>query len=116
MKSMLQALREAITRRRALLITPFAFAGLVAISSRNRDHPEDGVAASDTSTEVEIVLFTDAGERLPPERVPTIVRSKAQWRKQLNAEQYYVTRQQGTDTAFTGTYYQSHDTGLFRCI
>jgi len=25
-------------------------------------------------------------------------------------------RQQGTDTAFTGTYYQIHQTGIFRCI
>ena len=34
----------------------------------------------------------------------------------LSVEQYYVTRQQGTDTAFSGTYYQLHSPGIFRCI
>ncbi|WP_421021058.1 peptide-methionine (R)-S-oxide reductase, partial [Klebsiella pneumoniae] len=34
----------------------------------------------------------------------------------LSAEQFYVTRHAATDSPFTGTYYQSHDTGLFRCI
>jgi peptide-methionine (R)-S-oxide reductase len=43
-------------------------------------------------------------------------RSPAEWHQQLNAEQYYVTRQQGTDVPFTGTYYQLHQSGLFRCI
>ena len=45
-----------------------------------------------------------------------LVRSNAKRRELLNAEQYYVTRNQGTDTAFTGTYYQIHDRGLFRCV
>jgi peptide-methionine (R)-S-oxide reductase len=45
-----------------------------------------------------------------------MVRTDAEWRKSLDAEQYYVTRRQGTDTAFTGTYYQIHDSGLFRCV
>lgn len=27
-----------------------------------------------------------------------------------------MTRQQGTDTAFSGTYYQLHQDGIFRCI
>ena len=45
-----------------------------------------------------------------------MVHSSGEWRKQLSAEQYYVTRQQGTDVAFSGTYYQIHQDGLFRCI
>ena len=45
-----------------------------------------------------------------------MVRSSGEWHKQLSAEQYYVTRQQGTDVAFSGTYYQIHQDGLFRCI
>ena len=113
---MLEALKEQITRRRALLITPFAFAGLVAISSRKGSRSDDNVSANDANAEVVIVPFTDTGEKLAPVAVKKLVRSNAEWRKLLNAEQYYVTRNQGTDTAFTGTYYQIHDRGLFRCV
>jgi peptide-methionine (R)-S-oxide reductase len=116
MRLVLEALKQAITRRRALLITPFAFAGLVAISSRKGRDSGDSVSANDSNSEVVIVPFTDAGERLAPVTVKKLVRPDAQWRKLLDSEQYYVTRRQGTDTAFTGTYYQLHDPGLFRCI
>jgi peptide-methionine (R)-S-oxide reductase len=112
----LEALKEKITRRRALWITPFAFAGLVAVSSRKGRRSEDKVSANDSNAEVLVVPFTDQGERLAPVTVKKLVRPDAQWRKLLNAEQYYVTRRQGTDTAFTGTYYQIHDRGLFRCV
>jgi peptide-methionine (R)-S-oxide reductase len=116
MRLVLEALKEKVTRRRALLITPFAFAGLVAISSRKGIDSEDSVSANDSDSEVVIVPFTDIGERLAPVTVKKLIRSDAQWRKLLDAEQYYITRRQGTDTAFTGTYYQLHDPGLFRCI
>ena len=113
---MLEALKEQITRRRALLITPFAFAGLVAIASRKGRDSEDSVSANESNSEVVIVPFTDTGERLAPVTVKKLIRPDAEWRKLLDAEQYYVTRRQGTDTAFTGTYYQLHEPGLFRCI
>ena len=116
MKSVLEVIKEKITRRRALLITPFAFGGLVAISSRKGSPSDDRVSANEADSEVVIVPFTDRGEKQAPVTVKKLTRSDAQWRKLLDAEQYYVTRQQGTDLAFTGTYYQIHDLGLFRCI
>jgi len=112
----LEALKEEITRRRALLITPFAFAGLVAISSSKGNRSEDKVSANGSASEVVIVPFKDSGEKLAPVTLQKLIRSDAQWRRLLSAEQYYVTRHQGTDTAFTGTYYLLHDSGLFRCI
>ncbi len=112
---MASKLRDALTRRRALLIAPFAFAGLVAISSRKDD---DSAAAStgDGNQDVTLIEFDDAGAELGPVRLKKVVRSDSEWRKRLTSEQYYVTRHAGTDTAFTGTYYRMHDTGLFRCI
>ena len=106
---------EAISRRRALLITPFAFAGLVAISSRKGSDSEAS-ADSGAPLEVAIVEFDETGGKQASVRVHKLVRSRGDWRRQLTAEQYYVTREQATDTPFTGTYYQLHDAGLFRCI
>jgi len=112
----LDAIKQGISRRRALLITPFAFAGLVALSSRAGDRKKDGASAGDTDEEVTIVEFNDGGEKLSTARVKKATHTDAEWRKLLSAEQYYVTRHQDTDTPFTGTYYQIHDPGLFRCI
>jgi peptide-methionine (R)-S-oxide reductase len=102
--------------RRGLLIAPFALAGIAVVLLRRKKDSDNSGSAGATNEEVAIVEFSDAGEKLGLARVPKTVRSSAEWHKQLSAQQYYVTRQQGTDVPFTGTYYQLHGTGLFRCI
>jgi peptide-methionine (R)-S-oxide reductase len=107
---------EALTRR-ALFIAPLALAGIALPLWVRRDDASSVVVTNvDTNEEVTVVDFNDAGVSLGPTRVKKMVRSKSEWRKLLSAEQYYVTRQQGTDTAFSGTFYEMHALGLFRCI
>lgn len=38
------------------------------------------------------------------------------WKKRLTPEQYHVLRQQGTEPAFTGKYWNNHDTGMYECM
>lgn len=45
-----------------------------------------------------------------------IVKSEAEWQKELTPEQYRVTRQCGTERAFTGPYWNEHRAGLYRCV
>ncbi|PYY10420.1 MAG: peptide-methionine (R)-S-oxide reductase [Acidobacteria bacterium] len=45
-----------------------------------------------------------------------IRKSDAEWRSQLTDEQYHVTRQRGTERAFSGTYYKSKDPGIYTCV
>ena len=38
-----------------------------------------------------------------------IVKSEAEWQQELTEEQYHVTRQKGTERAFTGEYNHKYD-------
>lgn len=41
--------------------------------------------------------------------------TEADWKARLTPEQYAVLRQKGTERAFTGTYTDTKDAGVYRC-
>ncbi len=45
-----------------------------------------------------------------------IAKTDAQWRAQLDATQYEVARQAGTERAFTGKYWDHWESGRYDCI
>ena len=45
-----------------------------------------------------------------------LVKSDAEWRAQLTPQQYHVTREHGTERAFTGPHWDEKAPGIYRCV
>ena len=48
--------------------------------------------------------------------VEKIKKTEAEWKAQLTPEQYQVTRQKGTERAFTGAYHDNKAKGVYKCV
>jgi peptide-methionine (R)-S-oxide reductase len=110
----MQATIDGVARRQ-LLRYGLACCGAVAallVSRRSRA----ASAPVDTAATVLVENFSPAGASLGTARVPKVIKSDAQWRQQLSALAYDVTRRQGTETPFTGSTWNLHASGLYHCI
>jgi len=45
-----------------------------------------------------------------------IQKGTAEWKKQLSPNEYYVTREKGTEPPFTGEYESTEDPGTYKCV
>ena len=45
-----------------------------------------------------------------------IIKTDAEWKKQLTDEQYRITRGKGTERAFCGVFYDNHKDGTYNCV
>ncbi len=50
-----------------------------------------------------------------PEKTEKIVKSDAEWKKELTPEQYQILRHAGTERAFTGVTWNNHEKGTYVC-
>ena len=105
---------DAWPRRRGFLAT--AGAGLAALAWAVTRRPAAAAANPTTAGPVTIVPFSDAGARLAPVVVPKVVKSDAEWQKQLDATEFVVARKEGTERAFSGSTWNLHDKGIYRCV
>jgi len=81
----------------------------------------DGTAAAKTDTAtnqptVQVRLLGEKGLPGPKTASPKVVKTDAEWRKQLTDEQYRIARGKGTEPAFCGAFYDNHKPGIYECI
>ena len=65
---------------------------------------------------VRIADFDPNGNKTGVTEVDKIVKTDAEWKKQLDGEQFEVTRKEGTERAGSGKYAYNHSDGLYHCI
>jgi peptide-methionine (R)-S-oxide reductase len=103
--------------RRAFLFTSIAAAagvGLLTLRRPHRAFAED--ATSHPGEPVVVVLFSDDGKRLRKATMPRVARSADEWQKQLSPNAYDITRLADTEVAYSGSLWNQHQRGLYRCI
>jgi len=105
----------SVRRRTFLEISVWAIAGAALWSLRKPRLIEAAMPKGDPG-EVTIVQFADSGQRLQKVRVPKVVKSDEEWRKQLSPGEFDITRHADTEIAFSGKYWNLHDKGIYRCV
>jgi peptide-methionine (R)-S-oxide reductase len=65
---------------------------------------------------VRIAEFDANGNRTGVVEVDKVVKTDAEWKAQLDRQQFDVTRKEGTEPATTGKYAYNHADGLYHCI
>ena len=92
-----------------------------------QQRPEKGLKRAEATTTSHILFCDSAARPLPAnmewktrprEEVMTekIHKDQQAWKKQLTPNQYYVTRQKGTEPPFTGEYENTESSGTYKCI
>ncbi len=93
----------------ALIIALAALAG-------DANPPVKAAEQTNQAPTVEVRFLDDKGQPGPKVTVPKVIKTEAEWRKQLTAEQYAITRDQGTERAFCGAFFDNHKPGVYTCV
>jgi len=101
--------------RRAFLVTSASAIAGVFLWFMRKPAIAEATASKESPGEVTIVEFSDSGRRLKKVRVPKVVKTDDEWRKQLPGGVFDITRRADTEIAFTGKYWNLHQKGLYRC-
>lgn len=72
-------------------------------------------SATELPDEVTVQLAGSDGTPLPPETMPTIKKSDAEWREQLGEEAFKVLRASATERPFCGGLLENKEKGIYFC-
>jgi len=61
----------------------------------------------------DVIRYANNGSPAPDLKVE---KTDEEWKQELTAEQYRITRKKGTEMAFTGEYCHAHDAGQYNCV
>lgn len=65
---------------------------------------------------VSVCVFNEKGQLVGPFVQPKVIKTEEEWKAQLTKEQYYVTRNSGTERAFCGNLLDNKKEGVYTCV
>jgi methionine-R-sulfoxide reductase len=65
---------------------------------------------------VKVRVYNRQGELVGPVESPRVVKSDAEWQRQLTSSQYSVARGKGTEPAYCGTLLDNKRDGVYACV
>jgi len=109
---------QRIISRRVFFLSAASIAGgLYYLMSGRQEPVEAGTPVpAGPPKMVSIVNFSDSGKKLGVVEVEKVVKTDAEWKKQLGPTAFEITRHADTESPFTGKYWNLHDKGIYRCI
>ena len=109
------ASQQKVTRR-AFLVSAGTVAAAIAAWSLRPAPPAALAPQSGPAPEVAIAGFSSLGVPTGTVRLTKIIKSDAEWRKQLSPNAFDIARRADTEMAYTGSYWNLHQRGIYRCI
>jgi peptide-methionine (R)-S-oxide reductase len=101
--------------RKHILLAAIMLCSLAGACSNGGGAPQataTGTTASDGTSRIRLYSVAQKGSIMSDK----VIKSDAEWRKLLTPEQYHVTREKGTERAYTGATWNNHEKGTYRCI
>jgi len=65
---------------------------------------------------MKVKTFNGEGKLVGPREVDPVVKTDAEWQKQLTPQQFHIARGKGTERAFCGTLLDNKKQGVYACI
>ena len=76
----------------------------------------DGQSSTTEARLVKVKVFNKAGQLVGPIEMSKVVKSDAEWKKQLTPEQYVIARGKGTEPPFCGNLLDNKQHGVYSCV
>ncbi len=73
------------------------------------------MASADSLKPAQKIKVFNAGQGVY-EEVEKVIKTEREWRQILSPEAFRITRQKGTERAFTGAYWNTKGKGIYECI
>ena len=95
-------------------------AGLLAMAQAGCSQVDSAAQAPSSTTNpptmIQVRFLDEKGMPGPLISTPKVVKTDAEWKKLLTADQYAIARGKGTEPAFCGAFYDQHKPGVYECV
>jgi len=75
-----------------------------------------GSSTPSQTTMIPVRFLDEKGRPGPLTPTPRVVKTDAEWKKQLTTNEYAIARGKGTEPAFCGAFFDNHKPGVYECV